>query len=117
MTRIQGVLAAAASVLLACGMAAAQSAAPATSTARPNIHQRSQNQQDRIAQGIHSGQMTPGEAARAENQQRNIHRQVRADRRANGGKLTTQQRRNINRRQNRASRNIYRKKHNANHRS
>lgn len=80
------------------------------------IGKRRQMQQDRIAQGIRSGQLTPEEAARAEGQQRNINQQIAADRRANGGALTPQERRNINRRQNRASRNIYNKRHNGRHR-
>jgi hypothetical protein len=77
------------------------------------VGQRRENQQDRIAQGIRSGQMTAGEAARTENREQGINQQVRADRSANGGKLTGQERRQINRQQNGASRQIYRQKHNA----
>ena len=78
------------------------------------IGQREQNQQDRIAQGVRSGQLTAGETARLENQQQGIHREVGADRQANGGHLTGADRRAINQSQNRASRNIYNKKHNDN---
>jgi hypothetical protein len=77
------------------------------------VGQRRENQQDRIAQGIRSGQMTAGEAARTENREQGINQQVRADRAANGGKLTGQERNQINRQQNGASRQIYRQKHNA----
>jgi hypothetical protein len=77
------------------------------------VGQRRENQQDRIAQGIRSGQMTPREAARTENRERNINRSIAADRAANGGRLTAQERRNINQRQNRVSRQIYRQKHNS----
>jgi len=76
------------------------------------VGQRRENQQDRIAQGIRSGQMNAGEAARTENREQGINQQVRADRAANGGKLTGQERRQINRKQNGASRQIYRQKHN-----
>jgi hypothetical protein len=76
------------------------------------VGQRRENQQDRIAQGVKSGQLTAGETAKLENQQRGIHQQVKADRSANGGKLTNGERRQVNREQNRASRNIYNKKHN-----
>ncbi|HTQ62284.1 MAG TPA: hypothetical protein VMI32_18810 [Candidatus Solibacter sp.] len=76
------------------------------------VGQRRENQQDRIAQGVKSGQLTAGETARLENQQKNIHQQVKADRSGNGGKLTSDEKRQVNREQNRASRNIYRKKHN-----
>jgi hypothetical protein len=78
------------------------------------VGQRRENQQDRIAQGIKSGQLTAGETAKLENQQRGINQQVKADRAANGGKLTQGEKKQINREQNGASRNIYNKKHNAN---
>lgn len=77
------------------------------------IGQREENQQDRIAQGVKDGQLRPGETAKLENQQQGIHREVAADRQANGGKLTGADRRAINQSQNRASRNIYNKKHNS----
>jgi hypothetical protein len=77
------------------------------------VDERRENQQDRIANGIKSGQMTAGEAAKAENQQRGINQQVRADRAANGGKLTPGEKKQVNKEQNAASRNIYNKKHNA----
>lgn len=77
------------------------------------VGQRRENQQDRIAQGIKSGQLTAGETAKLENQQKNINKQVAADRAANGGKLTAGEKTQINKEQNRASRNIYNKKHNA----
>src|SRR5215469_6831509 len=76
------------------------------------VGQRRENQQDRIAQGIRSGQMTAGEAAKAENHEQNINRHIAADRAANGGRLTPQERQNINERQNNASRQIYHQKHN-----
>jgi hypothetical protein len=77
------------------------------------VGQRGENQQDRIAQGIKSGQLTAGETAKLENQQRGINQQVAADRAANGGKLTQGEKRQINHEQNNTSRNIYNKKHNA----
>jgi WXXGXW repeat (2 copies) len=69
-------------------------------------------QQQRIANGVASGQMSPSEAAKAENHEQNINRHVAADRAANGGKLTPQEKSNINKRQNGASRQIYNEKHN-----
>jgi len=77
------------------------------------VGQRRENQQDRIANGVKSGQMTAGEAARAEKQQQGINKQVAADRKANGGKLNASEKKQINKEQNAASKNIYRKKHNA----
>lgn len=77
------------------------------------VGQRRENQQDRIAQGIKSGQLTAGETAKLEKQQQGINKQVATDRKANGGTLSTSQKRQINRQQNKASKNIYQKKHNA----
>jgi hypothetical protein len=77
------------------------------------VGQRRENQQDRIAQGIKSGQLTPSETSKLEKQQQGINKQVASDRKANGGSLTASQKKQINKEQNQASRNIYRKKHNA----
>jgi hypothetical protein len=83
-------------------------------TVAPNeVNGREANQDQRIANGLRSGQMTSGEAARAERTQSNIDQQVHNDRVANGGHLTTQERRQINGEQNAASRQIYNEKHNA----
>jgi hypothetical protein len=76
------------------------------------VGQRRENQQDRIAQGVKSGQLTAGETAKLEKQQQGINKQVVKDRKANGGTLTASQKKQINKEQNQASRNIYRKKHN-----
>ncbi len=77
------------------------------------VGQRRENQQDRIAQGIKSGQLSAGETAKLEKQQQGINKQVAADRAANGGKLTASEKTQVNKEQNQASKNIYRKKHNA----
>jgi hypothetical protein len=77
------------------------------------VGQRQENQQDRIAQGVKSGQLTAGETAKLENQQKGINQQVKADRAANGGKLTPGEKTQVNKEQNAASKNIYNKKHNA----
>ena len=45
--------------------------------------------------------------------QQHINKQVATDRKANGGTLTASEKKQINKEQNQASRNIYRKKHNA----
>jgi WXXGXW repeat (2 copies) len=79
-----------------------------------NPNTREVNQDQRIANGLRSGQMTSGEAARAEQTQSNIDQQVHNDREANGGKLTGAERQQINGEQNAASRQIYDEKHNGN---
>jgi hypothetical protein len=79
-----------------------------------NPNNREANQDQRIANGLRSGQMTSGEAARADRTQSAIDQQVHNDRAANGGKLTGQERQQINGEQNAASRQIYNEKHNDN---
>lgn len=75
------------------------------------VNARQQRQQDRIAQGIRSGEMTPGQAAHVEHQEAQIHKEVRNDRAANGGHLTNQEHRQVEHQQNQTSREIYRDKH------
>jgi len=87
--------------------------AAAQNHGKSQVGQR-QTKQQRIAQGIKSGQLTAGETAKLENQQRGINQQVKADRAANGGKLTAGEKQQVNKEQNAASKNIYNKKHNAN---
>ena len=77
------------------------------------VGQRQENQQDRIAQGVKSGQLTAGETAKLENQQQGINKEVNGMRQANGGKLTKADKKAVNQQQNKASKNIYNKKHNA----
>lgn len=86
----------------------------AAAAARPTVNGREANQDQRIANGLRSGQMTGGEAARADQRQANIDQQVRNDRAANGGTLTQAERQQVNREQNGASNQIYRDNHNAN---
>jgi hypothetical protein len=76
------------------------------------VGQRRDNQQQRIANGIASGQMSPSEAAKDEKTQQNINKNIKTDRQANGGKLTPAQKNNINKQQNGASKQIYQEKHN-----
>jgi hypothetical protein len=93
----------------------AQSVAPDPAP-KSEVGQRQENQQDRIAQGVKSGQLTAGESAHLEKNQARINQEVRKDRAANGGKLTAQEKAKVNQQQNRQSRQsrqIYRDKHNA----
>ena len=82
-------------------------------TVAPNeVDNREANQQQRTANGLRSGQMTSGEAARTNQRQANVDQQVRNERSANGGALTPQEKRQANREQNRNSKQIYKQKHN-----
>jgi YXWGXW repeat-containing protein len=80
--------------------------------AMSSVNARAANQQQRISNGVRNGQLTNGEAARAENRQGQINRQVQQDRQANGGHLTQQEHQQVNREQNHASQQIERESHN-----
>ena len=81
-------------------------------TAMNTVNGRRYNQQGRIANGIASGQLNPREAQHLENRQGNLNQEVRGERRANGGRLTPDQRQQVNRQQNRDSRRIEEDRHN-----
>ena len=83
--------------------------------AQDRVNDRRENQQDRIAQGVRSGQLTAGETARLESREARVNHEIRNDRRAHDGHLTAPERRQVNRQQNRMSKSIYRDKHNAAH--
>jgi hypothetical protein len=89
-------------------------AALAAAAPGQTVDQRRENQQQRVANGIESGQLTPGETAKIERGEAKVNRQVRRDRAANGGKLTPGERQQVNHEQNKLSGEIYKDKHNAN---
>lgn len=94
-------------VTLAMAGAAFAQADPAT----PRVDRREARQQKRINQGVASGQLTPKEAARMEAQQGRIEN---AEARAKSdGVVTAKERAALAKRQNKASRNIHRNKHDA----
>lgn len=84
------------------------------SYAQSEVNQRRENQQDRIANGVQSGQLTAGETAGLENREANINKEARTDRRQNGGNLTGSEKARINGQQNKLSNQLYQDKHNAN---
>ncbi len=57
-----------------------------------NINQRKVDQQDRIANGVKSGQLTAGETSRLEHQEAGINREERGMRAQDNGHLTKQDR-------------------------
>jgi hypothetical protein len=75
------------------------------------VNERQRNQQKRIGEGVENGTLSPGETAHLEKQEAAIHHEVKTERQANGGTLTAQERRQVNRQQNRESRRIYKAKH------
>jgi hypothetical protein len=101
-------------LLLAAAMIAvpASSFAQTTPAERHDIAGRKDNQQDRISQGVKSGQLTPRETAHLENHQAAINHEEHGMRASDNGHLTAQDRHTLARQQNRQSANIYRDKHN-----
>jgi hypothetical protein len=94
-------------------MAASLLAVPAIAAdpSMPVVEKRQLLQQERIGQGVASGQLTPQEAVRLERQQAGIERaQERAEA---DGKVTPEERARLHRKQDRASRRIYKEKHDA----
>jgi hypothetical protein len=83
-------------------------------TAMDSINGRRFNQQGRIAQGVESGRLTPGQTQRLEGRESNLNHEIRNDRQANGGRLTPQERQQVNHQQNNLSRSIAADKHNPN---
>jgi hypothetical protein len=91
------------SVLMAASLAFAQ---------QGKIADRKENQQDRIANGVKNGSLTPHETAHLENKESKLNKEIRTDRKANGGNLTNNEKKQINQQQNKLSNNIYKDKHN-----
>jgi len=75
------------------------------------INQREQKEQNRVANGIKSGALTPQEAAQAENREGQIINQEKRDEAANGGHLTKAERRQINQEQSKLGSKTYHEEH------
>ena len=106
--KIQTLIAAVALTLGGAAFAQAP-AAPAGPVATPRIDQRQANQQKRIDQGVASGQLTGREAVRLERREGKIavnEAKAKAD-----GVVTPAERRRLRGEENRASKAIYRQKH------
>jgi len=97
-------------IVLALAAAMAGSVAFAQ-TATPKTTKRQVHQQQRIKEGVKSGELTKGEAAKLEAQQRRI--AVDKAKAKSDGVVTAKERAKLQREQDRASKNIARKKHNA----
>ncbi|MBV1694449.1 MAG: hypothetical protein KGP27_08325 [Hyphomicrobiales bacterium] len=96
---------------MAGALCCALAGAAAAQTATPGIDARQANQQNRISQGVASGQLTPRETQQLERGQARV--QNMKNRAAADGVVTQQERRRIQHAQDVQSRRIYNKKHNA----
>ena len=97
---------------LILGLAAVASLAAALPAAAQPVDAREHNQAARIHQGVRSGALTPGEAARLHGREARLHRYEARVRFRHGGYLTARARHRLHRMENRDSRAIYRLKHN-----
>jgi len=82
----------------------------------PRVNQvngREQNQQNRIANGVKSGQLTPGETQHLERGEQRLQNNEKKDMAKDNGHLTKQNQRQLNKEENHMSKRIYKDKHNA----
>jgi hypothetical protein len=108
--------------LMSVGAAAAQQ--EKTSGAGPNkvdpahprvnqVNRRETHQQQRIANGVKSGQLKPGETKRLERGEQRLQNHEKKDMAKDNGHLTKHDQRQLNKEANHMSKRIYRDKHNA----
>jgi hypothetical protein len=93
-------------------IASAQTPATTNDDQHQSVNQRLENQHDRIQAGTRDDQLTKGERTHLRADDAAVRAQERVYRQANGGTLTTGERRQLNRELNRDSRQIYRARHN-----
>jgi len=78
-----------------------------------SINQRKTNQQDRVAQGLDSGQLTARETRKVETKEAGLNKEESNMRKADDGHLTASERQTLDRQQNKLSNQIYQDKHNS----
>lgn len=96
-------------LLMASGAVFAQASAPVNPAATPKLDQRQANQQQRIDQGVASGQLNQREATRLQARENKLaadEAAAKAD-----GKVTRKERARLNHEAHRDSRAIYKQKH------
>jgi hypothetical protein len=80
----------------------------------PRVNQvngRETNQQNRIANGVKSGSLSPKQTSNLENREASVQNREKKDMAAHNGHLTKAEQNGINRQQNRISKSIYKDKH------
>ncbi|MGC2473339.1 MAG: hypothetical protein WA485_03325 [Candidatus Sulfotelmatobacter sp.] len=77
------------------------------------INGRETNQQNRIANGVKNGHLTPGQTAHLERGEQRLQNNEKRDMAADNGHLTKADQRQLNRESNRMSNRIYKDKHSA----
>ena len=108
-----------AALVLAPAAVLAQTVAPPAPTLPPSqatsktIANRKVDQQNRIGQGVQSGQLTARETGHLEHQEAGINKEERGMRAQDNGHLTKSDKKTLDKQQNAESRRIDRDKHNA----
>lgn len=108
--------------LMVVGSAAAQTQTSNTSGAGPGqvdpghprvnqINGRETNQQDRIANGVKNGKLTPGQTAHLERGEQRLENNEKKDMAKDNGHLTKKDQRQLNKEANHMSKRIYADKH------
>jgi hypothetical protein len=82
-------------------------------TPSTEVGQRKENQQDRIAQGVNSGELNARETSRLEGKETAVNQETRDMRALNGGKLSPADKAVVNKQQDKVSKQIYDQKHDA----
>ena len=80
----------------------------------PRVNQvngRETDQQNRIANGVKNGSLSPRQTSNLENREANVQSREKKDMAAHNGHLTKAEQNGINRQQNRISKSIYKDKH------
>ena len=109
--------------LMLTGSAVAQTTTSATSAAAPGavdpghprvnqVNRRETRQQNRIANGVKNGSLTPQEANHLEKREARLENTEKKDMATHNGHLTKAEQERLNQRQNHISHSIYRDKHN-----
>ncbi len=91
--------------------AAAQTATTPPTTPPQTVHQRKENQQDRIANGVQNGGLTAHETANLETKEANLTKEKQQMRTADGGHLTSADQHALHQQQDKLSKQIYKQKH------
>jgi hypothetical protein len=88
--------------------------AGAVDPGHPRVNQvngREANQQNRIANGVKNGSLSPKQTSNLENREASVQNREKKDMAAHNGHLTKAEQNGINRQQNRISKSIYKDKH------
>lgn len=78
------------------------------------VNQRETNQQNRIANGVKNGKLTPKQTAHLERGEQRLQNNEKKDMAANNGHLTKQDQKQLNKEANHMSKKIYKDKHSGN---